>query len=103
MRFVGLAAVVGKYLLSSAVPAAESVPAGAKMVPPKPAALYAVTATDRPPKISTPMTSAATGRLTTRPAIRPHTPAVAEPALFLVGQNTAQPIAAPRSLSRPRT
>jgi NADH dehydrogenase FAD-containing subunit len=57
------------------------------MIPPKPAALYAVTATDRPPKISIPMTSAATGRLT----IRPHTLVVAEPALFLVGQNAARP------------
>ena len=35
---VGLAADSGKYLVSSAVPWAESLPAGGAVVPPKPAA-----------------------------------------------------------------
>jgi hypothetical protein len=34
---VGLAAVTGKYLFSRLVPAAESVPLGAEIVPPNPA------------------------------------------------------------------
>jgi hypothetical protein len=38
-RFVGLAELAGKCLASSAVPAAESVPAGALMEPPNPPGL----------------------------------------------------------------
>ena len=39
IRLVGFAVDCGKYLASSACPAAESLPAGAAVLPPKPAAL----------------------------------------------------------------
>ena len=39
MMFVGLAVLLGKYLVSSVCPAAESLCAGALVSPPKPAPL----------------------------------------------------------------
>src|SRR5258708_26873536 len=50
MRLVGLAADCGKYLVSSAWPAAESLPAGGAAVAPKPAAVEPETAIPSPPE-----------------------------------------------------
>ena len=86
-----MAAVDGKYLFSRVVPAAESVPAGAEMVPPNPALWYPVTADASAPNTITPTVSATAGRLTMRAAIRPHAPLVAPPGLGLDGQNAARP------------
>src|ERR1039457_7722475 len=51
---VGFAADCGKYLLSRVCPAAESVPDGGAVLPPKPAAVKPKTANERPPKRAMP-------------------------------------------------
>src|SRR6201996_4109978 len=100
MRLVGLALLDGKCLVSRACPAAESVPLGALRVPPKPAGLYAVTATARAPNTTTPVMSAAAGRLTIRVASRPHTPTLPVPSRVRVGQDAARPEMASSAGSR---
>src|SRR5260221_11057443 len=54
MRLVGLAADCGKYLVSNAWPAAESLPAGGAVLAPKPAAGWPKTAIPSPPKKTPP-------------------------------------------------
>src|SRR5262249_26023262 len=71
---VGLADDCGKYLVSCACPAAESLPGGGVVLPPKPPALYPVTPTASAPKNTSPMSSVGIGCLTIRPATEPHTP-----------------------------
>ena len=90
----------GKYLASRFCPAAESLPAGAEMVPPNPALLYPVTATDSAPNAMTPISSATAGRLTTRVATLPHRPAEEVPGLGFDGQKAALPKIASNAGSR---
>src|SRR6266702_7444257 len=91
MMFVGLADVCGKWADRIAAPAAESVPAGAVVLPPNPAAVFALTATARPPNTSTPTIRVRAGRRTILTETRPQTPALPAPAWVLLGQNTARP------------
>src|SRR5579859_3955400 len=100
MRLVGLADEDGKYLASRFCPAAESLPAGAEMVPPNPALLYAVTPIDSAPKAMTPISSATAGRLTTRVATLPHRPAEEVPGFGFDGQKAALPKIASSAGSR---
>src|SRR5438105_14989882 len=91
MMFVGLALVFGKWAERIAAPAAESEPDGALVFPPKPAAVYAVVATARPPNTTRPATRVGAGWRTIRTETRPQTPVLPEPAWVLLGQNTARP------------
>src|SRR5260370_26499147 len=91
MVFVGLADVFGKWADGGAVPAAESEPVGALVLPPSPAGVFALTATARPPNTTRPAMRVGAGRLTIRTATRPQTPALPVPAWVLLGQNTARP------------
>src|SRR6201995_2139092 len=91
MMFVGLADVFGKWAARMLVPAAESEPAGAVVSPPKPAAVYAVTANARLPNTTRPATRGGTGWRTIRAETRPQTPVLPVPSPVLLGQNTARP------------
>ncbi len=79
IRSVGFAEACGKYLVSRAWPLAESVCAGAVVLPPKPAALYPVTPTARAPKTTSPASSVGSGCRTMRPAMVPQTPGLPLP------------------------
>src|SRR6266566_10046350 len=89
--FVGLALVFGKWAERIAAPAAESEPDGALVFPPKPAAVYAVTANARAPNATRPATRVGAGWRTIRDETRPQTPVLPVPAWVLLGQNTARP------------
>src|SRR5215468_7559233 len=91
MMFVGLALEFGKCAERILAPAAESEPAGAVVSPPKPAAVYAVTANARPPNTTRPVTRVGTGCLTIRAETRPQTPGLPVPSWVLLGQDTAPP------------
>src|SRR5215472_1817792 len=100
MMFVGLALVFGKCAERIFAPAAESEPAGAVVSPPKPAAVYPVTANARPPNTTRPATSVGAGWRTIRAETRPQTPVLPVPSWVLLGQNTARPKIASRAGSR---
>src|SRR6266480_6589491 len=91
MMLVGLALVFGKWAERIAAPAAESVPDGALVCPPNPAAVYALAATARPPNTTRPATRVGAGWRTIRTETRPQTPVLPVPAWVLLGQNTARP------------
>src|SRR5690349_20025354 len=91
MMFVGLALVYGKWAVRIAAPAAEYEPDGALVFPPKPAAVYALAATARPPDTTRPATRVGAGWRTIRTETRPQTPVLPVPAWVLLGQNTARP------------
>ena len=61
-----------------------------------------MTAADSAPNTMTPMVSATAGRLSTRAAIRPHTPVTSEPGRCFDGQNAALPKIASSAGSRVR-
>jgi hypothetical protein len=96
-RMVGLTAVCGKCRASSALPAPESVPAGAVTAPPNPAATYPAEATASAPKMTRPPARVSTGRRTIRAQTRPHHPARPAPGLTEEGQKAAGPTIASRA------
>src|SRR6266700_7457415 len=87
--FVGLLLATGKWAATSALPAAESEPRGAPGAAPKPAGVYHSATAARPPKAIRPKARVAAGRVTMRPAVRPHQPIRWVPGLVLDGQNAA--------------
>ncbi len=76
---------------SRAVPAAESLPAGAEIDPPKPPPTYPDTNVDSPAKATTPIVSATAGRFRMRVAIAPQAPVEEMPTRVFDGQKAARP------------
>ncbi len=99
---VGLAAVCGKCRASSALPRAESLPAGAGAAPPNPAARYPAAATASVPNRTRPTASVITGRRTIRAQAGPHHPDRPLPGRTEDGQNAAGPQMASSAGSRLR-
>src|SRR5580658_9085874 len=99
---VGFAELDLKCADSSACPAAESLPAGALMVPPNPPGLKLGTAIASAPNAITPMASGIAGLRTILAATRPQRPALPLPALVLLGQKALRPKTARSAGSRVR-
>jgi hypothetical protein len=97
---VGLAVVCGKCRVSSALPSAESLPAGAAADPPIPAARYPAEATASAPNRTRPAVSVIAGRPTIRAQAGPHHPDRPLPGRTEDGQNATAPQMASSAGSR---